>query len=186
MEDGGPVRGLNLVGYYYILLNFVLLFITALAVFCFFSLAMEVMSVGKALANGDVDRFKILRERLEAFTHVYLLTKFIAAMYMINTIVWKDSPLGGDGLTVNMLVSGVLLTIIGVFFIAVPRLYVELKWYDYKLRIARDPDADDSFDDLRPRGIRLGSHLLDLLIIGSFVGAFWGLEFNPLGGLRSR
>jgi hypothetical protein len=183
MEDGGRLRTLNRVGFYYIALNFVLLFITALAVFCFFSVAMDAMWVGRSLAGGGVTQFKVLRERLEAFTEVYLLTKFIAAVYMVNTIIWKHSPLGGQGSTANILVAGVLLTAIGVFFIAVPRLYVELKWYEYKLTVATNEDADNAFDDLRPRGIRLSSHLLDLLIIGTFIGAFWGVDFNPLDWL---
>ena len=139
-------------GYYYIALNFVLLFITALAVFCFFSVAMDAMWVGQSLIRGGVTQFKLLRENLKAFTEVYLMTKFIAAIYMINAIVWKDSPLGGNGATVNILVSGVLLTAIGVFFIAVPRLYVELKWFEYKLALAGADETEESFDDLRPRG----------------------------------
>jgi hypothetical protein len=186
MEDGGPVRALNRAGYYYIALNFVLLFVTALAVFCFFSLAIEAMWVGQSLPGGGVTQFKVLRENLAAFTQVYLLTKFIAAVYMINTIIWKDSPLGGNGATLNILVAGVLLTIIGVFFIAVPRLYVELKWYEYKLSLATADPTEESFDDLRPRGVRLSSHLLDLLIIGTFISAFWGWDLNPLTWLRSR
>jgi len=186
MEEGGAVRALNRVGFYYIALNFGLLFITALAVFCFFSLAMDAMWAGKSLTAGGVREFRVLRDKLTAFTQVYLMTKAIAALYMINTIIWKDSPLGGGGATVNIVVAGGLLTLIGVFFIAVPRLYVELKWFEYKLMAATDPDSEPSFDDLRPRGVRLGSHLIDVLVIGAFVSAFWGIDLNPLDWLRSR
>jgi len=190
MEAGAPARGLNRAGYYYVALNFGLLFVTALAAFCFFSLAMDAMWVGRSLTSGRVRNFRELRDRLTAFTEVYLLTKTIAALYMINTIIWKDSPLGGGGATINIIVAGVILTLIGVFFIAVPRLYVELKWFEFQTfeRRRRHGVEDDevSFEDLRPRKIRLGSHMIDVLVIGAFVSAFWGLDLNPLDWLRSK
>ena len=119
---GGTRRTLNRAGYYYVALNYSLLFITLFSVFCFFSLAIEVIRIGNALDGHEAVELKVLRQKLEAFTTAYLIAKLLAAAYMLNAYIWKYSPLGK---TSNLILAGLALTVIGVFFISIPRLYVD-------------------------------------------------------------
>ncbi len=172
-------RSLNRAGYYYVALNFFLLLLTLLGIAAFFSITVEVFRIGNALHAGRVREFPILREKLETFTTAYLLAKLLAATYMVNAFIWKDSPLGQ---TSNLIVAGLALTIVGVFFLAIPRLFIELKWFQYATLASPGPDDDDAYRDIRPRHVKLWAHVLDVLLIGGFVTAFWELDVS-FGGL---
>ena len=173
-EEGARV--LNRAGYYYVALNFVLLFVALISAAAFFSLTVEVFRSGKGIEAGNVRDLAILRTRLRAFTEAYLIIKILAATYMVNMYVWKDSPLGS---TVNLTVAGLVLTGIGVFFIAIPRLFVELKWFDYASTQENLIDEDGEVDtEFRPKRVRLWAHVLDMFLIGTFVATFW--EIRPM------
>lgn len=174
------VRTLNRTGYYYLLLNFGLLFITLLAIAAFFTLSVEVLRVGRRLSGGKVESFQELRDQLETFTTAYLLAKILAATYMFNAFVWKASPLGTSS---NIVVAGLAITVVGVFFIAVPRLYVELKWFQYAVVVARSETSRDPYEDIRSPGVRLWAHVLDVVLIGGFVSKFWDLDAKLHGFL---
>lgn len=172
---GGP-RTLNRAGYYYVVLNFSLLFITALGIFCFFSLALEVIWVGNGIKTGKVSDFRILRKKLDSFTEAYVIAKLLAADYIVNAFIWKASPLGQ---TANLRAAGLVLTAVGVFFLAVPRLYVELKWFQYRTLSAGGPDEEeDYYKDLRRGKLQIWMHVLDTFFFGGFVASFWGLDVN--------
>ena len=177
-EVGGNRRTLNQAGYYYLVLNATLMFLTILTVGSFFSLAVEVLRVGRVLDTGRVTDFAILRNQLETFTKAYLIAKALAATYMINAFVWKYSPLGA---TTNLAVAGFILTAVGVFFLAVPRLFVELRWFQFALQASRHEDVDeDLYRDIRPGRVRLLAHALDVFLIGGFVSAFYEIDLNPV------
>jgi hypothetical protein len=177
-EVGGGRRALNQAGYYYLVLNATLMFLTILTVGSFFTLAVEVLRVGRVLDRGGVTDFAMLREQLETFTKAYLIAKALAATYMVNAFIWKDSPLGA---TTNLAVAGFILTAVGVFFLAVPRLFVELRWFQFALQAKQAGDVDeDLYRDIRPGRVRLLAHALDVVLIGGFVSAFYEIELNPV------
>jgi hypothetical protein len=91
------------------------------------SLAAEVIRAGSAETVDRIDSFDVLQVKLKSFTLAYLLAKSLTATYAVNYFVWAVSPLGR---TSNLLAAQIGLTIVGVFFIAVPRHYIELKWYE--------------------------------------------------------
>jgi membrane-associated phospholipid phosphatase len=173
MRDlGGGQRTLNRVGYYYVALNFSLLFLTLLGVACFLSLTAEVMRAGSAEDPNRIDSFDVLHVKLQSFTDVYLLMKGLAATYTVNFYVWAVSPLGK---TENLLAAEIALTVVGVFFIAVPRQYIELKWFElwhksgkpFEYRETRSPEAK-----------RWGG-FLDALFITSILSA-WRFDFPSI------
>jgi hypothetical protein len=173
MRDlGDGRRTLNRVGYYYVALNFALLFTTALGVSCFLSLAAEVLRSGTADSVEKIDDFETLKLKLEPFTKSYILTKGLAAAYALNVAIWAYSPLGK---TDNLLAAQVALTLVGVFFVAVPRQYIELKWFE----LWQASGQDFQYSDTRHWRIRGAASFLDAWFIASVMG-MWGLDMAAL------
>ena len=175
------VRVLNRTGYYYLVLNFGFLFLTLLAVAAFFTLCVEVFRVGRLLGKGVAIEFEKLRMQLETFTTAYLIAKLLAAIYMVNAFIWKASPLGSSS---NILVAGLALTIIGVFFISIPRMYIELKWFQLA-SLTTDEDTEGLYKDIRPVHVRMWAHVLDVFIIGGFIGKWWELDTKFMGAMAA-
>lgn len=169
MHDlGGAQRTLNRVGYYYLALNFSLLFITLLGAACFLSLAAEVIRAGSAKAVEKIDSFDVLHVKLQSFTTAYILIKLLAAVYAVNFIVWAVSPLGK---TENLLAAHIALTVVGAFFVAVPRQYIELKWFELWSQSGREFE----YRETRTPKAKLIASLIDAVFVSSLLGA-WGLD----------
>lgn len=166
LSDG--TRTLNRVGYYYVTLNFALLFITLLGVASFFSLAAEVIRAGSASTADRIDSFEILHVKLASFTTGYLLMKALTATYAINYFVWAVSPLGK---TDNLLAAQIALTVVGVFFVAMPRHYIELKWYE----LWQSSGRSFEFADTRPPYVKASASFLDAFFIAAIMSS-WGIE----------
>ncbi|OLC66645.1 MAG: hypothetical protein AUH79_05790 [Betaproteobacteria bacterium 13_1_40CM_4_64_4] len=116
---------------------------------------------------------------MKTFTQVYLAGKLVVALYMANALVWRTSQAQHSA---NLLVLGGALTFFGVVFLSIPRYYIELQWF--RLRTARPGTAVTApeYEDLRPWEIdfvggswkpRVAATVIDILIIGGFVGSFW-------------
>ena len=179
MKDlGEGNRTLNRVGYYYVVLNFTLLFLTILGVACFLSLAAEVMRAGTAHSVQRIDSFEILHVRLESFTKAYLLTKGLAASYAANVFVWAVSPLGK---TDNLLLAQIALTIVGVFFVAVPRQYIELKWYE----LWQNSGEPFEYSETRTWQIKATVSFLDAVFIAGIMSV-WKLDLGEIAEKISR
>jgi len=149
---------LNRVGYYYVALNFTLQFIVLIGVASFIALAMEVLRCGTA---DDVERigdFHALQLQLAGFMKSYLLMKILVAFLTCNFFIWANSPLGK---TDNLLAAQVYLTIVGVFFVAIPRQYVELRRFELWQR----SDRPAEFVETRPRRVKAVAGFLDAFFI---------------------
>lgn len=169
-SDG--IRMLNRVGYYYVVLNFALLFITLAGTASFLSLAIEVLRAAESNSIEKIDSFTVLESRLQSFTDSYLLTKGATAAYVLNLIIWAVSPLGN---TSNLLVSQIALSVIGVFFIALPRQYIQLRWYElWDLSGKRF-----KYKDTRQPHVRLIASLLNALFISALLST-WGLDIKSI------
>ena len=179
MHDFGEGRRtLNRVGYYYVALNFSLLFLTLLGVACFLSLAAEVMRAGSAEDPDRIDSFDVLYVKLQSFTIAYLLMKGLAATYTVNFFVWAVSPLGK---TENLLAAQIALTVVGFFFIAVPRQYIELKWFELWSRSGKPFE----YRETRSTEAKRWGGLLDTLFIASILSA-WKVDFPSIAEWFSR
>ncbi len=160
------LRGL---GVYYFLLNFSLLIVTLIALTFFMSIYSLVMEIGRTLEkkkNIVGIEFDILKTKLSAFTEAYIVTKGIIAAYIANIWIWADSPLG-KGITDNFEIAVILLAVIGIFIVSIPRYFVELQWYNLKLR-SNQSSVDIRYEDIRSFTVKNIAHILDWLFIGGF------------------
>lgn len=171
---------LGALGVYYFLLNFALLVSVLLSLMFFMSLFTSVMNVADALEeyNGDHIEFKIFETKLASFTEGYLLAKGIVAALILNIWIWQKSPLGGvtpedNTGTDNLILAGIFMTIIGGFLISLPRYYFELQWLRYKHRVGEIEDNTKGHHDIRSDKVTFWASILDTLIIGGFISAFW-------------
>lgn len=151
-------RVLNRVGYYYVALNFMLQFIVLIGAASFIALAVEVLRCGNADDVEKISDFHSLKLKLGGFTKSYLLMKMLVAFLTCNFFIWSSSPLGK---TDNLLAAQVYLTIVGVFFVAVPRQYVELRWYELWQR----SDRPAEFVETRPWQVKAIAGFLDAFFI---------------------
>ncbi|MGE0484477.1 MAG: hypothetical protein AB7Q81_10085 [Gammaproteobacteria bacterium] len=172
LADGS--RAIGPLGVYYFLINFVLLTITLISITLFMSIFVVGFEIGAALdryRGTDALDFNVLKIKLSAFTEAYLLGKALAFLYMWNILIWQSSPLGN---TENLWVAGLFASLIGVFFISLPRYYIELQWFRYRVRAGLLPEDDsEQYQDIRPSHAKFLAMLFDTLIIGGFILSFW-------------
>lgn len=178
-------RRLGSLGVYYFLLNFVLLVITLLSITFFMSSFSGLIDVGNALAKKKSKMkldFPILKAKLATSTEVYLIAKFLTVLYMLNIYLWRATPLGK---TTNLFVAAFFVSLIGVFFVSIPRYFVELQWYRYYHRIQETSlDSEVSYD-IRPLYMRIIASIFDSLLIGGFIFSFWSEIIIPFVTSRS-
>lgn len=165
-------RSLGTLGVYYFLLNFVLLVMTLISITFFMSIFSLMMDIGNSLSRKRMkvkEDFRALKTKLEMFTQTYHLAKWLTVMYMINIYLWKSTPLGK---TTNLVIAAFFISLIGVFFVSIPRYFVELQWHHYKYRTKQIDEDSEEYDDLRPFKVKLLVNFLDSLLIGGFLLSF--------------
>lgn len=168
------MRSIGPLGVYYFLINFVLLTISLVSITLFMSIFVVGFEVGAALDGYDkpekIDLIA-LKLKLAAFTEAYLLGKALTFLYMMNILIWQSSPLGN---TENLWVAGLFASLIGVVFISLPRYYIELQWYRYRMRTELLPKDDlGQYQDIRPSYAKFLAMFFDVAMIGSFILTFW-------------
>ncbi len=178
-EDGEFELGS--LGVYYFLLNYSLLIITLIAITFFMSIYKVMMGVGKKLESkdsiGSLD-FETLKTKLSAFTESYILAKALVAVYIINIIIWVQSPLGENATDQNIQVAVIIMGLIGVFMISIPRYYVELQWYRLKNKSSEDSNTNLDYEDLRPFWMNYVATVCDTLLIGGFILSYGRYAFG--------
>ena len=172
--DSEGQRLLGGLGVYYSLLTYSLFLTTFSAIVALVPLFTIAAEVGRAFRRSTTTlvSFDALRESLSDFVSAYLVAKALTAVLMINAFTWKGSE---QRQSFNLIALGIVLTLVGLFFVSVPRYYIEMEWYALSVRRAQaagEPIPTESAD-LRSRNIRLFAHLLDTLLIGGFFTSFW-------------
>lgn len=162
-------------GIYYILLNFILLNISILAIMFFFPLFLFCIEVGKSIKKtkgNKVISFDLLKENLSYFTIGYMIAKGLIVLYMINIITWKwQKPEG----SVNFLIMAVLLTFFGIFFVSIPRYYIEIEWFKYSVRKYRATGDKSTlhYENLLPYQENIVVIILDAIILSILISFIW-------------
>ena len=135
--SAGGLRPLRPIGVYFVILNFCLLVLAITAILSYVIIAVRMYEVGSKFQSGtdlgvvDNDAFDDL---LRDFTASYILAKLLAACFILNYWTWLlQAPKG----SVNLSAMHVALMLIGCYFIAVPRMWVELQWYWHRSRIGK-------------------------------------------------
>lgn len=146
VEEWDGFRRLNSAGLYYIVLNYSLLFITFLGGAAFISISIDGIVLSRNLLDsGQEIDFTTYKRRLDRLVLAYYWGVLLVACYAMNIIVWKHSPLAG---TTNIHLAGAMLTLLGLFFVAVPRRFIEHAWAAYcaRRRQAEPPPGEDEAD----------------------------------------
>ena len=161
------LRRLNSAGLYYIVLNFSLLFLTFLGGAAFISVSIDGIQLSHGLlqSGSDID-FGVYKQRLDRLVLAYYWGVLLVACYAVNIIVWKHSPLGG---TANIHLAGAMLTLLGIFFVTVPRRFIEHAWAAYQARkqqASGDGELPEHQDILPAETSRVINVVQTLCIVG--------------------
>lgn len=154
-DPSSNIRILNKAGSYYLFLNTILLLVTAFAALCYISISIEAFRLGRELPailfsqgkkdweNGTIRKLTTKRNKfrklVSAFTKSYLWTKTVILIYMINILIWQDSPASS---VQNVDVAIIILIAFGLFFVALPRLYLGSRWYALEIQYCRRNDIN--------------------------------------------
>ena len=169
LSDGS--RALGVAGTYYVILNFTLLLICCGVGVCFFPYAAVAAEVSRAIRAWEPSRgvaFEPLQAALANFTNAYITLKLFAAALMVNLLTWKWSQ---PQASINFSLMRLILCTVGVFVVSFPRYYLELEWFQFKVKAAahRGEPIPSQSDDLRTWRVRAIANALDLSFGVAFV-----------------
>jgi len=144
MSDQGAqgFRRLNIAGYHYAILNFLLLLVTVTAVMSFLRMFIETVRVGNNIRSesGKLPcKFADLRRNLSHFTEAYIVAKALCFIYILNIFTWNYSELVVT--KDNLSMARGILAVMALFFISFPRYFVEYKWQQCR-QLAPTADKD--------------------------------------------
>lgn len=172
VENISGIRRLNGAGLYYIVLNFSLLFVTFLGGSAFISISLDGIGLSKILLMEKTD-FKTYKARLDRLVHAYYLGVYLVACYAINIIIWKHSPLGA---TFNIHIAGAAFTAIGIFFVTVPRRFIEHRWAEYCARLNVQESIEIEHQEIIPPEQASKINILQLLILAGWFPNFYNIS----------
>ncbi len=176
LEDG--TRIFDAFSAYYVMLNFALCFVVALGACSFATLMLSALKVGRDLRAEPIEgaeqvTLAQLRSRLSVFSDGYVLAKLQAGFLMLNCYTFRAELIEDS---VVMHVAGGITALYGVFFISVPRYFVELEWHLLSARlVASGKSSALANDDVRSRNVRAVAFGIDVLLGGGFIFGFWTL-----------
>jgi hypothetical protein len=177
LTEIAQVRTLNVVGFYYIVLNFSLLFLTFLGGASFISISIDDMRVAKNVIDSDRPlEFKTYKRRLERLIKAYIFGAFLTILYGLNMLIWKWSPLGENS---NLAIGGAAFTVIGLFFVAIPKRYIQHVWAEYDFQKETIAGQDD--EEGHYKNVITNWKVLWIINIGiTTVLSGWFFEFYDL------
>ena len=176
-SDG--TRVLSSLGVYYALLNFALLSVCVMAALAFLSLLFLCVRFGQIIARQPVTNtvsFETIRCLLSDFTQAYVVMKLLAVTLVLNVYTWRhEHPKG----SLNFVAMNAALVLFGVFFISVPRYYIELEWFRFRVARSRAEGTPDDLerDDVRPFHARVVAWVADGAILSGFLYSCLHLSF---------
>ena len=186
LTETNGVRVPNRAGFYYLILNFGLLFVTLLGAMSYLSIAFEAIREARRLDPEAVCRNPNITKIADAFKPFYtaaMLCKLLILCYIINTIVWRYSPLGqstGD----NIAVSVALLLLLGFGGTWLPTRIVEKRLSELRIACWQNGLPADALN-LIPnfqRWVRFVADALALFVSWSFVFVVYP-KWDPLDQL---
>jgi len=172
--DGGRI--LNQAGFFYVILNFMLISITFVAVMAYVALLLDALSIVNNLELGKCGSAATVVGELNAYLGAMLVAKWLAAVYIINIFIWTLSPIGA-ATSDNLIMSVGGLVLVGWLGTMLPRIYMERRLRLYRQQCE---DAGVPPEDLRllpVKAMRWGQ-LVDVVLGASFIWAF--LDIDPI------
>lgn len=171
LAETNGVRVLNRAGFYYIIMNFALLCVSAFGALAYCAIMMRGVRDAASLKNISTDRSSEVVVRFQDFMTAIALARALAICYMFNTVVWAWSDLGGATKT-NIAITAFLVLTVGVAGTRLPALFVERRVDQYCRRCEVD-GADPATQKLLPRTapvVRKLASLSDVLLGFGFLG----------------
>ena len=123
--------------------------------------------------------FDTIKDILSSFTSAYVVLKLLAVTLVIHVYTWQMSK---PEATFSFKITTLALVIFGVFFISIPRYYIELEWFKFRVRRERASGVPESqlnreTDDIRPFQVRILSWIADGVVLSSFLAAYLTPKF---------
>jgi hypothetical protein len=172
-------RVLSPLGLYYAILNFSLLSICLTAALAFLALFFLCVRFGKMIGDQPVTNeitFDTIKDMLSTFTSAYVVLKLLAVALVVHVYTWK---MWKPETTLSFKLTTTALVIFGVFFISIPRYYIELEWFRFRVRraLALGLQVNLERDDIRPFRVRVLSWMADGAVLSSFLFAYLSASF---------
>lgn len=161
----------NRAGFYYVILNYSLLLITAVSILAYLGTVVSALSeIGQLSVerNTAKDRKALLAsiDHINDFWEIMTLARILAALYITNTFIWKFSPLG-DGTATNLWIAVLAITLVGVIGTVVPKFVANRKFGELRAKIIAlkiDPDEMTKV----PSGINFWGWVANIVGIAGF------------------
>ena len=164
-------RILNLSGIYYSLINFGLCVISLFALIAFLRAIAAAISIGDAIEASpltDEMTFDNLKTGASSVTVAYCLGKILVFLYMANALNWHRLQ---QVRSLNLLIMFGMLAVVGIGVASFPRYFIELRWYEFKVKraCALGQPFHDAYEDIRGKRTVWLAGALDYLLISGFV-----------------
>lgn len=178
---------INKAGFYYVVLNYSLLLLTAVSILAYLGTVVSAVSEINSLEVGDDtpgQRAALLAsiDHVNDFWEIMTLARVLAALYIINTYIWNFSPLGAATAS-NFYIAVLAITIIGVVGTVLPKNLADRKFRQLRAAIIEmkiDPDEMTKV----PPGINMMGRLADLVVAFGFPLSVFSIDLSILDLLR--
>ncbi|ODT68311.1 MAG: hypothetical protein ABS75_20995 [Pelagibacterium sp. SCN 63-23] len=178
----------NKAGFYYIILNYSLLLLTALAIFAYLGTVVSAVSEINQLAvaeDAPEQRRALLAsiDHVNDFWEIMTLARILTALYIVNTYIWNFSPLGA-ATAANFYIAVLAITLIGLVGTVLPKNIANRKFQQLRAAIiAMNIDPDEMTKV--PGGINFMGRLADLVVVFGFPLSVFSIDLSVLAVLES-
>lgn len=177
----------NKAGFYYVVLNYSLLLLTAVSILAYLGTVVSAISEINSLKvneNTARQRKALLAsiDHVNDFWEIMTLARVLAALYIVNTYIWNFSPLGAATAS-NFYIAVLAITIIGVVGTVLPKNLADRKFRQLRAAIIEmkiDPDEMTKV----PAGINAMGRLADLVVAFGFPLSVFSIDFSVLEMLK--
>ncbi|NUO19898.1 hypothetical protein HUU59_10650 [bacterium] len=182
MSMPSPNVGFSLLGYYYILVNFVLLFLISWVGMAHFKLFSTAARLGahlktELLTRSDNDLYKWrdeskIKRALAPLSKLVVISKALILMLSVNMFLWKKNE---SNIGYQYDISIVILAMFGIWVFSIPRYYIQL----HVFKIWKKLDYLE-YKDLRMPWIYGLSSLINVILIGILIKVLLGETWAKL------
>lgn len=172
---------INKAGFYYVILNYSLLLITAVSILAYLGTVVSALSeISQLSVEDDSEPSRVaLRANIDHvndFWEIMTLARILAALYIINTYIWNYSPLGRATAS-NFWIAVFAITLVGVIGTVLPKTLANRKFKQLRgkiLALKIDPDEMTRV----PSGVNFWGRAADIVVVAGFPLSMLGLDYG--------
>lgn len=172
---------INKAGFYYVILNYSLLLLTAVSILAYIGTVVSALSeIGQLSVESNTAKSR--KELLASIDHVndfweiMTLARILAALYIVNTYIWNFSPLG-RATTTNFWIAVLAITLIGVVGTVLPKFVANRKFQQLRSAIIAlkiDPEQMTKV----PNGVNFWGRMADIVVVAGFPLSVFSLDVS--------